>query len=86
MPRRSVDVDFFPGASLKWDFAYMINAQAGPNGRSPGSLTWAGIFNTHYWIDPARRVTGLIMIGSCPPVTCLRWGSTASTNVPSTIT
>ena len=51
-PRRSVDVDFFPGASLKWGLAYMINAQAGPNGRSPGSLTWAGIFNTHYWIRP----------------------------------
>jgi methyl acetate hydrolase len=64
--RRSVDVDFFPGASLKWGLAYMINAQAGPNGRSPGSLTWAGIFNTHYWIDPARRVTGLIMTQILP--------------------
>jgi methyl acetate hydrolase len=65
-PRRSVDVDFFPGASLKWGLGYMINAQAGPDGRSPGSLTWAGILNTHYWIDPARRVTGLIMTQILP--------------------
>jgi CubicO group peptidase (beta-lactamase class C family) len=65
-PRRSVDIDFFPGASLKWGLGYMINVQAGPNGRSPGSLTWAGILNTHYWIDPARRVTGLIMTQILP--------------------
>ncbi|MDO9714128.1 serine hydrolase domain-containing protein [Paracraurococcus lichenis] len=65
-PQRSVDVDFFPGASLKWGLGYMINAQAGPNGRSAGSLTWAGIFNTHYWIDPVRRVTGLIMTQVLP--------------------
>jgi CubicO group peptidase (beta-lactamase class C family) len=65
-PRRSVDVDFFPGASLKWGLGYMINAQPGPNGRSAGSLTWAGLFNTHYWIDPARRITGLIMTQVLP--------------------
>jgi CubicO group peptidase (beta-lactamase class C family) len=65
-PRRSVDVDFFPGASLKWGLGTMINMQAGPNGRSAGSLTWAGIFNTHYWIDPACRVAALIMTQILP--------------------
>jgi CubicO group peptidase (beta-lactamase class C family) len=65
-PRRSVDVDFFPGASLRWGLGYMINMQPGPNGRSAGTLTWAGIFNTHYWIDPTRRVTGLIMTQILP--------------------
>jgi CubicO group peptidase (beta-lactamase class C family) len=66
LPARSTDVDFFPGQSLKWGLAYMINAQAGPNGRSAGSLTWAGIFNTHYWIDPKRKVTGVIMMQVLP--------------------
>jgi methyl acetate hydrolase len=65
-PQRSTDVDFFPGQSLKWGLGYMINAEAGPNGRSAGSLTWAGIFNTHYWIDPAKRVTGVIMTQVLP--------------------
>ncbi len=65
-PGRSTDVDFFPGSSLKWGGATMINAQAGPNGRSAGSLTWAGIFNTHYWIDPTRRVAGVIMMQVLP--------------------
>jgi CubicO group peptidase (beta-lactamase class C family) len=65
-PGRSADVDFFPGISLKWGLAYMINMQPGPNGRSAGSLTWAGIFNTYYWIDPRRRVAGLIMMQVLP--------------------
>ncbi|HEY0203715.1 MAG TPA: serine hydrolase domain-containing protein, partial [Acetobacteraceae bacterium] len=65
-PGRSTDVDFFHGASLKWGLGTMINMQAGPNGRSAGSLTWAGLFNTHYWIDPARRVIGVIMMQVLP--------------------
>ena len=60
-PSRSANVDFFPGASLKWSLATMINAQPGPNGRSAGTLTWAGSPNTHYWIDPARRAVGVLM-------------------------
>jgi methyl acetate hydrolase len=66
MPMRSEDVDFFPGISLKWGLGYMINMAPGPNGRSAGSLTWAGLFNTYFWIDPARRVTGLIMTQVLP--------------------
>jgi CubicO group peptidase (beta-lactamase class C family) len=66
MPMRSADVDFFPGISLKWGLGYMINMAPGPNGRSAGSLTWAGLFNTYFWIDPARRVTGLIMTQVLP--------------------
>jgi len=65
-PARSTDVDFFPGISLKWDLGYMINMQPVPNGRSPGSLTWAGLFNTHYWIDPARHLTAVIMTQVLP--------------------
>lgn len=65
-PARSTDVDFFPGVSLKWGLGYMINMQLGPNGRSPGSLTWAGLFNTHYWIDPARHLTAVIMTQVLP--------------------
>lgn len=65
-PAHSADVDFFPGASLKWGLATMINAQPGPDGRSAGSLTWAGLFNTHYWIDPARHVIGVLMTQVLP--------------------
>jgi methyl acetate hydrolase len=66
MPMRSNDVDLFPGISLKWGLAYMINMQPGPNGRSAGSLTWAGLYNTYFWIDPKRRVAGMIMTQILP--------------------
>jgi methyl acetate hydrolase len=66
MPMRSNDVDLFPGISLKWGLAYMINMQPGPNGRSAGSLTWAGLYNTYFWIDPKRRVAGTIMTQILP--------------------
>jgi hypothetical protein len=40
---------------VRWGLGYMINIGPGPNGRSAGSLTWAGLFNSHYWLDPVRR-------------------------------
>jgi CubicO group peptidase (beta-lactamase class C family) len=66
LPARSNDVDLFAGISLKWGLAYMINMQPGPNGRSAGSLTWAGLYNTYFWIDPRRRVAGMIMTQILP--------------------
>jgi methyl acetate hydrolase len=66
VPARSNDVDFFPGMPLRWGLGYMINVQPGLDGRSAGSLTWAGIFNTYYWIDPAKHVAGLIMVQVLP--------------------
>ena len=66
VPARSNDVDLFPGISLKWGLAYMINVAPGPNGRSPGSLTWAGLYNTYFWLDPKRRVAGTIMTQILP--------------------
>lgn len=62
----SNDVDFFPGAPLRWGLAYMLNLEPGPNGRSAGTVSWGGIFNTYYWLDPARRVTGVIMTQISP--------------------
>lgn len=60
------DVDFFPGAEVRWGLGYMLNMQPGPNGRSAGTVSWAGIFNTYFWLDPAKRVTGLIMTQILP--------------------
>src|SRR5439155_22687644 len=62
----SNDVDLFPGAPIRWGLGYMLNVNAGPNGRSAGTVSWGGIFNTYYWLDPAKRVTGLIMTQILP--------------------
>jgi CubicO group peptidase (beta-lactamase class C family) len=66
VPALSNDVDFFPGISLKWGFGHMINMQAVPGGRSAGSLTWAGLFNTYYWIDPGQRIAAVFMTQVLP--------------------
>jgi methyl acetate hydrolase len=34
--------------------------------RSPGSLSWAGIFNTEFWIDPERRIGAVQMMHLLP--------------------
>jgi methyl acetate hydrolase len=65
-PALSNDVDFFPGTRLRWGFGHMINADPVPGGRKAGSLTWAGLYNTYYWIDPATRVAGVVMMQILP--------------------
>jgi CubicO group peptidase (beta-lactamase class C family) len=44
----------------------MINMEPGPNGRSAGSLAWAGLLNTYYWIDRAKRVAAVFMTQVLP--------------------
>jgi CubicO group peptidase (beta-lactamase class C family) len=34
--------------------------------RAPGSMSWAGIFNTEFWIDPANGVGGILMMQYLP--------------------
>ena len=68
-PEYSLDVDLpamFPGQDLKWGLSFLINTKPGPAGRSAGSLSWAGLANTYFWLDPARRVAGVILTQSLP--------------------
>ena len=65
-PALSNDVDFFPGVRLRWGFGHMINLDPVRDGRKAGSLTWAGLYNTYYWIDPASNVAGVIMMQILP--------------------
>lgn len=34
--------------------------------RAPGSMSWAGIFNTEFWIDPATGIGGILMMQYLP--------------------
>ena len=65
-PDLSNDANFFPVMEHKWGLSFDINTKPGPAGRSPGSLCWAGLFNTYFWIDPTKRVTGTIMTQLLP--------------------
>jgi CubicO group peptidase (beta-lactamase class C family) len=60
-PPLSNDVELFPGMSKKWGLSFLINTQPVPGGRSAGSLAWAGLANTYFWIDRARGVSGVFL-------------------------
>lgn len=65
-PGSSNDAEFFPGMVKKWGLGFLINTEDAASGRSAGSLAWAGLANTYYWIDPRRRVTGVILMQILP--------------------
>jgi methyl acetate hydrolase len=65
-PNLSSDVDIQPGATEKWGLGFLINTAAYNGGRSGGSLAWAGLFNTFYWIDPKRSICAVLMMQFLP--------------------
>ena len=65
-PETSKDANLFPGMPQKWGLSFDINTEQGPAGRSAGSLAWAGLFNTYFWVDPNKRVTGTILTQLLP--------------------
>jgi methyl acetate hydrolase len=65
-PMYTNDVDLYPDMVKKWGLSFLINTAKTPEGRSPGSLAWAGLANTYYWIDPARDVCGVILMQLLP--------------------
>jgi CubicO group peptidase (beta-lactamase class C family) len=66
VPELALPFDPIPEQHTGWGLGYMINPERGPHGRSPGSLAWAGIFNSYYWIDPKAGVGGLLMAQLSP--------------------
>ncbi|OYD75236.1 UNVERIFIED_ORG: CubicO group peptidase (beta-lactamase class C family) [Burkholderia sp. CF145] len=65
-PSWSNSFDQFPGAAHKWGLSFDINTQPGPHGRSAGSVSWAGLLNTYFWVDPVKRVAGSLFTQMLP--------------------
>lgn len=66
LPESSNDANFFPGMVQKWGLSFLINTEPSPHGRSAGSLAWAGLGNTYFWIDPVQRIGGVILMQLLP--------------------
>ena len=66
VPALSNDVDLCPGLPCKWGFGHMINMKAMAGGRGAGSMTWGGLLNTYYWIDPGKRIAAVFMTQVLP--------------------
>ena len=65
-PFTSNDFEIYPGMSKRWGLGAMITPDPGPHGRSAGSQTWGGIANSYFWLDPVKRITGLLMTQILP--------------------
>lgn len=59
IPAYSNDAEFFPGLEKSWGLSFMINEVEAPTGRPAGSLAWAGLANTYFWIDRRNGIGGV---------------------------
>lgn len=66
LPDFAPPFDTFPDQHTSWGYSWLINPEPGPHGRSPGSLAWAGIFNSYYWIDPEKGLGGVFITQLSP--------------------
>ncbi|MFM2279222.1 MAG: hypothetical protein RLZZ444_1453 [Pseudomonadota bacterium] len=58
IPSLSNDAEFFPGQKKSWAYTFMVNEEEAPTGRPAGSIGWAGLANSYYWIDRKNGVGG----------------------------
>lgn len=58
--------DFHAGRGEKWGYGLLLNPTDVPGRRKAGSGTWAGLLNTHFWIDRTTGITGAIYTQSLP--------------------
>ena len=65
-PRLSNDFDFLPESEDKFGLGFLINTDPVPGGRSTGSLAWAGLYNSYYWIDREKDICGVLITQILP--------------------
>ncbi|WP_300037112.1 serine hydrolase [uncultured Roseobacter sp.] len=63
-PPLTADVELPAGTTHSFAFVRFEDDIA--EARRAGTLSWAGVCNTHYWIDPATGVAAVIMTQSLP--------------------
>jgi CubicO group peptidase (beta-lactamase class C family) len=54
------------GGEQRNGVSFLINTQCTAEGRSPGSLAWAGLANTYFWLDTTRKIGGVILMQLLP--------------------
>jgi methyl acetate hydrolase len=65
-PDRSMDFSFINNGRDKWGLGFLITTDHVAGKRSAGSLSWGGIDNTNFWLDPTRGIAGVVMMQFLP--------------------
>jgi len=64
---RLISEPFPLGAGVDtFGLGFQITEQQLPDSRSPGSMAWAGIFNTEFWIDREKNIGAVLMMQYLP--------------------
>ena len=66
MPGFSNDFLVNPGVDSTFGLGFQINTEDVPGGRRAGSLAWAGLYNTYFWIDPESNLCGVLLTQILP--------------------
>ncbi len=66
MPNLTWPFDFYPGQPKRWGLSFMINMTDVPGARRAGTLSWGGLRNSYFWIDPASGIGGAIFAQMLP--------------------
>jgi methyl acetate hydrolase len=63
-----IDFELFPesGQDNKWGLGWHLNGAAIEGGRSRYSLSWAGRYNTYFWVDLAQQVAAVLLLQTEP--------------------
>jgi methyl acetate hydrolase len=66
VPAVSYDVDILPGVAFTHTAVAFMNIDSVPGRRGPGSLSWGGVLNTLYWVDPRNDLAGVFFTQMLP--------------------
>ena len=61
--------DLSLGSGLKWGYGLLLNPSDVPGQRRAWSGAWAGLFNTHFWVDRTSGICASIYSNCLPFVT-----------------
>jgi methyl acetate hydrolase len=66
IPTLATDGAILPGALDKFGLGFALNTTSQGTARGANTLTWAGIFNTFFWIDREKQVGAVLMTQMLP--------------------
>ena len=65
--------DFSAGPGFKWGYGLLLNTTDIPGRRRAWTGAWAGLFNTHFWVDRTTGICASIYTNSLPFITDEAW-------------
>lgn len=72
-PAVSNDIDLTADGTTRHTLGFLLSGRDSPTGAAAGTLSWAGIFNSYYWIDRARGVAGATFSQFFPFMDAAAW-------------